>query len=223
MITIAGTCHVFNLRGKVKSLIKSYSPDAVCVELDEKRLERLRNKRFFPIGLFSLIQKLIAMRYGTQPGNDMLGAVEGAEEIGTPYFLIDKNIDSVVPKLQGALIKEFINPLELLRKLFVSMSISRNQLPALYNRDAIELLVYDFEHNPEKYRSQFEQLFPFMKKILLDEREEHMSREIRKLHERYENIFVVVGAGHVSGLERSLFDLEVHLVKLLQPKARAVP
>src|SRR5919108_3369916 len=158
MITIAGTCHVFNLREKIKSLIKLYQPDAVCVELDEKRLERLRSKRFFPVGLLSLIQKLIAMRYGTEPGNDMLGAVEGAEEIGTPYFLIDKNIDNIMPKLHDALIKEFINPLELLRKLLVSMNISRNQLPtlSLYDRDIIELLVYDFEQNPEKYRSQFE-------------------------------------------------------------------
>lgn len=223
MITIAGTCHVFNLREQVKSLIKSYRPHAVCVELDEKRLERLRSKKFFPTGLFSLMQKLIAMRYGTEPGNDMLGAVEGAEETGTPCFLIDKNIDSIVPKLHKALIKEFANPFELLRKLFVSINISWIQLPSLYNRDVIELFVYDFEQNPEKYRSQFEQLFPFLKKILLDEREEHMCREIRKLHEKYENIFVVVGAGHVSGLEESLYDLEVQSVKLLQPKTRVMP
>lgn len=223
MITVAGTCHVFNLREKVKSLIKSYNPHAVCVELDEKRLERLRGKKPFPTGLLSLIQKLIAMRYGTEPGNDMLGAVEGAEETGTPYFLIDKNIDSIMPKLQGALIKEFINPLELLRKLFVSMNVSWNQLPDLYNRDIIELFVYDFERNPERYRNQFEELFPFLKKILLDEREDHMCREIRKLHERYENIFVVVGAGHVSGLEKSLCDLEVNSIKLLQPKERVTP
>ncbi|HEX3035262.1 MAG TPA: hypothetical protein VHT73_09030, partial [Thermodesulfobacteriota bacterium] len=49
-------------------------------------------------------------------------------------------------------------------------------------------------------------------------REEHMCREIRKLHEKYENIFVVVGAGHVSGLEESLYDLEVQSVKLLRPE-----
>ena len=61
MITIAGTCHVFNLREKIKSLVKLYYPHAVCIELDKKRLKRLKSAESYPTGLFSFIQKLIAM------------------------------------------------------------------------------------------------------------------------------------------------------------------
>jgi pheromone shutdown protein TraB len=215
MVTIVGTCHVLNLKEKVKSLIKLHRPHAVCVELDEKRLERLKGKTPHPTGFLSLIQKLLAMRYGTQPGNDMLGAVEGANEIEASLFLIDKDIESLVDKFQEAFMRELLNPLELIRKLLVSTGVSWNYLSLLHSRDIIEAFVYEFSRNPDKYRSQFEALFPYLTKILLDEREKHMAEKVRHIQNSYENILVVVGAGHVTGLERLLFDLEVKPINLL--------
>jgi pheromone shutdown protein TraB len=216
MVTLVGTCHVFNLKERVKSIIKSNPPDAVCVELDKKRFERLKSPLSYPTGLLSLMQKLIAMRYETTPGNDMLGAIEGADEMGIPLFLIDKDIDTLVGKLREAFIREFLNPFELMRKLLVSMNIEWNQLSLLYDRDVVEFFVYDFTENPDKYRNQFELFFPFFKKILLDEREENMANKIRELSKKYESIIAVVGAGHISGLEKLLPDLKIQSIVLVE-------
>ncbi len=219
MIKIVGTCHVFNLRERVKSLVHSSHPDVVCVELDKKRLEKLRETTPHSAGLLALMQRLMARRYGAEPGNDMLGAVEGAEEAGIPFLLIDKDIDSLVDKLQDAFLKEFANPFELVRKLLTAMDLPREQgsWPILYSRDAIEFFVQDFAQDPDRYHRQFELLFPFFKRVLLDEREEHMASQIKELAKRYEELFVVVGAGHVHGLERLLADQEVHSLQLLEP------
>ncbi|GBD38901.1 hypothetical protein HRbin37_01162 [bacterium HR37] len=217
MITIVGTCHVFNLKDKVKSLIRNAKPDAVCVELDEKRLKRLRSKSI-PFGIFPLIQKIMAMRYGAEPGNDMLGAVEGAEQEGIPFFLIDKDIDSLIENIRAALLMEFLNPFELIRKLFAVKEFWLPPSFSLYENDILEAFVNDFAKEPDKYRLHFEKCFPFIKSILLDERERHMALEIKNISGLYEEVLVVVGAGHVSGLKSLLSDYKVQTVMLISSK-----
>lgn len=51
--------------------------------------------------------------------------------------------------------REFLNPFESIRKLFVSIGIPWNQLPPLYGRDIIEFFMYDFAENPGRYRPQW--------------------------------------------------------------------
>ena len=71
-VTIIASCHVFDLKEKMASIIEEIKPGCVCLELDEQRLERLKSDDFQKSPLSDL-QRGIAGVYGTKPGNDMLG------------------------------------------------------------------------------------------------------------------------------------------------------
>lgn len=206
---------MIDLKDRVKDLIVANRPQAVCVELDKKRFERLAGRSPSLISILSLIQQRIAMRYGVRAGNDMLGGIEGAREVSASLFLIDKDIDEIKDKILGAFFAEFLNPVEVLRKLFAFIGISLDSLHSWRRSgDWLQTLIDDFERDPGRYRRNFGDLFPLFKKILLDEREEHIAGEMRGLAERYDDIVAVVGAGHLMGLGNLLSDLKVCLIPL---------
>ena len=215
VLTLVGTCHVFNIKHQIKNLIVQLKPQAVCVELDKKRLDRLTT-RTTPMQLAALVQDLIALYYGARAGDDMYGAIEGARQIKARLFLIDKDIESTEQALRRAIAQEFLSPLELMRKLIAYEAFAREfpfqgrPLGGL----SIPALVDDFERNPEKYRTTLRRLFPYFKRVLMDDRENHMAQEIRTIAETYDHMLAVVGAGHVTGLVDLLPDFTIRCVPL---------
>ena len=163
--------------------------------------------------------------YGDKLGNDMVGGMEGAREVGAKLFLIDRPIEETMLKLKYACIHEFLNPLEMFRKFLTlfSMPLS-SEMPALATlfpfRDFMDSAIREFEADPEKYRSLLGEIYPFFKRIILDEREEYMAGEIRKVVNKYgyDPICVITGAGHVSQLQALLHDIGVEVVKLSELK-----
>ncbi|MHC1635117.1 MAG: TraB domain-containing protein [Candidatus Methanospirareceae archaeon] len=224
MITIIGTGHVFRLREKVKERIVEKKPEVVCLELDEKRYKALlRNEiSLDPLALF---QQSIAEIYGERAGNDMIGGIEGAKEVRAKIVLIDKDIDEIKEELMYAFMNEFLNPAEILRKFFViaSTPLKVNSY-ALFNpsllfsfnfKGWLEGVIKEFERDPKRYRGLFGELYPYFKRILLDDREEKMAEEIRKVRAEYERIVVVTGAGHIPRLKELLSDLDdIEVIKL---------
>jgi pheromone shutdown protein TraB len=223
MITIVGTCHVFDLKDRVKALIVRSRPQAVCIELDRKRFERLRGQKGPPLGwrsLLFIVQQALARHYGTYAGNDMLGGIEGAESIQSPVFLIDRDIDWIMDNLKVAIVQEFIYPLSVWRKLPTFINLAKRDLVYISRfPDWLEALVDDFEKDQERYRQEFEQLFPLLKRIIMDEREKYMAIEIGKLAQVYRDIVVIVGAAHLVGLTRLLSDLSIRCVNIRELRA----
>jgi len=73
----------------------------------------------------------------------------------------------------------------------------------------------------EKYESQEDQYmevlgegFPAVKKVLIDDRNKHMAKQISAIHAEHKSIVAVVGDGHVPGLVEALKPLEVETVRL---------
>jgi pheromone shutdown protein TraB len=209
-VTVIGTGHVFRLRQKVRKLIQDIHPQAVCVELDEGRYEVLLEGRTSSHPL-ALLQARLADAYHTTPGNDMLGAVEGARDIEAELFFIDRDIEATERRLGEAFVLEFLNPVEILRKvmLFPVVFLSMPRWGS-----SLEEVVKEFERAPEKYRKLLGRAFPVFKRVLLDEREEHMAGRIRKVLERFDEVAVVTGAGHAADLKKLLNDFDVEVVPL---------
>jgi len=212
-VTIIGTGHVFKLREKVKRLIQEVNPQAVCVELDEERYEALLHgeRSLHPL---ALLQAVIADSYGTVSGNDMLGAVEGAKDIKAELFFIDKSIEETKRELSGAFVWEFLNPLEVLRKVMVAPIIFLSELSQPRIDLSLEEAVKEFERDPEKYRRLLGWSFPIFKKVLLDDREEYMAGKVREILQDFDEVAIIAGAGHVAGLQKLLASFDVKVFSL---------
>lgn len=221
MITLIGTGHVFKLKEKVKEKVIERKPEAVCLELDQKRYDALLEGSI-TLNPLSLFQQSIASMYGERVGNDMMGGIEGSKEVGAKLFLIDTAIEETIRKLMYASVNEFFNPMEVMRKFSVMLSVppkmptSTESFFAPSFKDFMERAIKEFEADPEKYRELLGDVYPFYKHVLLDEREEHMVKEITKLKEKhgYDCIVAIVGAGHLPNLKELLSPEEVETIKL---------
>jgi len=210
-VTIIASCHVFDLKKKIVSIIEEIGPGCVCIELDEKRLERLKREDFEENPL-SALQRDIARIYGADLGNDMLGAVEGAESVGAELLLIDEDIEDTMAKIKEALSSITLS------QLMGSIWSDEKDDDQEWMKDAskardmhslIELLVRKFEEDPDSYRGMLSSNFPQLSKILLDEREEFMFRGLEYALSKHDNVVAVVGAGHISELEKRLSSGDV--------------
>jgi pheromone shutdown protein TraB len=122
MITLIGTAHVLPLRDKIRQAVEDRHPAAVCLELDEQRYQSLTTDRTVSFNPLTLLQRYFASLYGEIPGNDMLGAAEGAKHVGARLFMIDRPIEATMASLAMAAGCELFNPLEIARKMLVLTS-----------------------------------------------------------------------------------------------------
>lgn len=223
MITLIGTCHVLDSKNHISDLIVKSQPHAVCVELDEKRYNRLMgycspSPSRSALFLVALLQERMATRYGVKAGNDMMGGVEGARLTGAHLFLIDQDVDDILARVSKSLLQDFLTPHETFKKLraFIGFSIE-NIISPSSTTDWIETLLEDFQQDPKKYQREFGEVFPLLKEVIFDWREQNMAAGIRMLAANYQEIAAVVGFGHLVGLRELLTGLEVNCVPLLTP------
>lgn len=208
MITLLGVGHVFNLGPRIREEVLRRQPALVCLELDEARLKALQT-RSIRVGaptlynLLALFQKRIADQYEADVGQEMLEAYNASREAGIPVALID--VDSMVTwrRLWSAM-----GPLELLKLL-------ASGLASLFvGKERIEMELDRYREDQAGFMEVFGREYPSVKRVLVDERNEHMARRLKELHQKYGDIVAVVGDGHVAGLRRLLEGEEVEVVRL---------
>jgi pheromone shutdown protein TraB len=71
-----------------------------------------------------------------------------------------------------------------------------------------------FEVNEKEYLDTFEKQFPSIKKVLVDDRNVHMSNAVREIKKDYRDVVVVIGDGHIEGMRRLLDDLKPEVIRL---------
>src|SRR3989304_956511 len=110
MITIIGTAHIS--KGSVEEVrqkIQERRPDIVAVELcptryrgvrEEQRdvplLDLIKEKNSLVLManlLLSYLQRRMGEETGVKPGKEMLTAIETAQGLGTPFALIDRDVE----------------------------------------------------------------------------------------------------------------------------------
>ena len=115
-LTIIGTAHVSaESVEEVKDKIYEIQPDRVAIELDYGRYTKLKKSMmgieedesisvtkiikenkvslFLITTLLSYFQSKIGAEVDVQPGSEMIGAIEAAEDLNIPIALIDRNIN----------------------------------------------------------------------------------------------------------------------------------
>lgn len=214
-ITLIGTAHVSEeSKQEVIETIEEVGPDHIAVELDQNRFDSLKNESgwkdlniaeairegkgslLFLNLMLSIYQRKIGLEQGVKPGEEMLEAVNQAEQRGIGYSLIDRDISETFERLREDLgLWEKINLVGSLFAEEVDIDVEE-----LKDEDMLGSIVKELEDE-----------FPSIKKVFLDERNSHMVE--RLLEQEFEHAVVVVGAAHVEGMVEELEGVKTEVVK----------
>ncbi len=210
-IYVIGTAHVSKKSIEdVRKIIREVKPEAVAVELDERRYRALLGEKqeinvidvikkgdvslFLVTTLLSIFQKKLGEEKGVLPGEEMIAAIEEAKEVGADVLLIDRDLGVTMRRLLDSL--SFFDKLKLfysfLRGMFEDVDVDE-----LLEKDMTEILL-----------DEFRKISPNAAKVLVDERDAFMAHNLLRAAERYQSIVAVVGAGHKKGIEEFLKNPE---------------
>ncbi len=204
---ILGTSHISKDSVKqVENFILNEKPDVVAIELDRKRFYAITNevklsfKDIFHLGVKPFLINLIGAYFekklgnivGVKPGSEMKKAIELVKKNDLKLGLIDQDINITLKKLSKSItvgvVFKFI--WEIIRVV-------------VFRKRDIEL--FDIRKVPSKkildnIIEQVRKKYPGIHKVLIEERNEVMAKNLYKIMNKYKDkkIFAVVGAGHES-------------------------
>jgi pheromone shutdown-related protein TraB len=211
-VVVLGTAHVSRESvDLVRAAIAELRPDAVCVELDEKRYEALaRPERFEALDLREVIksrqlatlglnlalasyQRSLGVALGVKPGAELLEAARCAEAEGIPVSLCDRDVRVTLRRAWRALSfwKRWLLVGTFSAAIFEREELSEEDLRELRRTDVLSRLLQELG-----------EAFPGLKTVLIDERDAYLAERIRETPGR--RLLAVVGAGHVEGLVKAL-------------------
>jgi len=209
-VRLIGTMHVSpRSREEVYRIIISERPHAVAIELDrlrflsmmeEKRVTLEDSLRYGRAGLINYllakVEERLGEEFGMAPGEEMKAAISAAAEIGAQLHLIDEDIRVILSKLSSAPFRE---------KLLMGLEALGVFLPVGKSVEGDPL---------EEYRAmmhQFRDRYPYLYRVLVEERNEVMARNLISIVENLKlrgvkrpKVVTVVGLGHKPGIERLL-------------------
>ena len=214
-ITLIGTAHVSKESiEEVTQTIKTLSPDCVAIELDEKRADSIQNaERYSQLDIIKVLkrhegflllanlilssfQRRMGLNVGVKPGDEMLAAINTANQMNISSVMVDRPIQITLKRAWAK--NSFWGKCKLFA-LLISSAFSKEEVdPA-----EIENL-----KNSSEMDSMMEELakeMPVIKKVLIDERDEYLASKIWDA--KGENIVAVLGAGHLPGVEKHLHKL----------------
>jgi len=201
-LIIVGTAHVGELSiQEVKRVILENKPSVVAVELCRDRLIALMSKAgaLLPFGSnilvwsLALLERIVGAMVGTQPGSEMLAAVDGAKQVGAKVEFIDMPIREIMLRIRSIPRKEkarlMLDCTAAIFAVLLTWKMSDNT-----PRD-LEILMARFSHR-----------YPMLYEHLMRERNRYMSGKLHDLlASTFGKVVAVVGLGHVEGLIRELY------------------
>jgi pheromone shutdown protein TraB len=212
MITMIGTGHVFRISEQVTFIVKHTWPDAVLVELDEKRFAALTCEAKDPKAAESHsklyreaaeYQNRVSGEHGGRPGDEMVAAINAGRNAGATIICIDKDAEQTM--------KEVEDGMSFAERTRYSLSGIRG---GLFRRNKSDSTQKSYAANEDEYVRKMRKRFPTLVEKLIDERNVHMAGRIREISVIYKNIVVVVGDAHVRGLCELLSDVKVEKIRL---------
>jgi len=227
-VILIGTAHVSRESAQqVRQLIQEENPDTVCVELCQSRYQSIRQKErwqetdivkiikekksFLLLSnlLLASFQKRIARKLDIKPGQEMITAVETAEEMDAEIHLADRDIRTTLSRTWRAM--GLWSKIKLLFQLVLSLGevdeIKEEDIEKMKNEDVLETLLAEVGKS-----------LPVLKDILIDERDQYLAKKIRTAPGQ--KIVAVVGAGHVPGIKKYWnTDIDIRALEQLPPKS----
>lgn len=207
-IILIGTAHISQAsKDLVRETIEAEKPDTVCVELDEGRLNSIKDPdRWKKTDLRQVIknkqlgtlianlvlgsyQKRMGAQTGVKPGSELKEAVDVAEAAGHELVLADRDIKITLRRTWAC--TPWYRKLSLLGGLFASIfdktEVSEEELAKIKEQDALNSMMQEFGKT-----------FPEVKQVLIDERDQFLASKIKNAPGK--KIVAVVGAGHMRGI-----------------------
>jgi len=207
-VKLLGTSHIAKESvEKINEEFLNFNPDIVCVELDHNRLQSLLYdmkpdrslkgiKRYGLQGyLFGVIggfiQEKLGNVVGVKAGSDMLTAVNAAKLNHKILHLIDQDIEITLKRFSKTFTwkEKFRLVGDIIRAPFSKkMKIDLNKIP---KEELINKLMGDIQKR-----------YPSIYRVLIEERNQVMAKNIYKIMSKNEDkkILVIIGAGHEKDL-----------------------
>jgi len=215
-ITLVGTAHISHESvAEVSAIIAQEIPGRVCVEIDANRYQAMtqgsrwenldigkvlkEGKGFFLLANLALsgFQKRMGAGIGAKPGEEMLAAVNAAEAAGIPWSCCDRDVQVTLKRAWAR--SNFWNKSKLMASLigsaFSNEKLSESEIEQLKDKNELEQMM-----------NELAEYLPSVKEVLIDERDRYLASKIFESKEAL--VVAVVGAGHMSGIERWLMKLD---------------
>ena len=211
MITLIGTGHVFDLNQALLNIFDEKQPEILCVELDKQRFNALMLKQTNPEAyknyeknvpvLYRMLAKFqdgVAKQYGVTAGSEMLTTINYAKSHQLPIAFIDMNAQKLFSKMLKKM--KFSEKIKLVFTGVVGLFVSKKRVDSEIDK---------LEGNLEKYIEEVGDKFPTIKKVLIDDRNNYMVKQLESASEQYEKVAAVIGDGHVPGISELLTKKEI--------------
>lgn len=208
-ITIVATSHIAEQSvKKIEETVNKEKPDCIAVELDKQRyigmkmggsrppIRELGVTTFVIFYLMKKIQTWLGKKVGILPGSEMLRAVDISQEKGIQLCFIDRNIGQTFMRIRSISLNEKLKLVFLLVKGIILGLFNRGEKMDLTKVPDNEIINVAMEFLKKE--------LPEFYKVLVEERDEVMSNNILKLTQNFDNIVVVIGAGHKNGIVKKL-------------------
>jgi pheromone shutdown-related protein TraB len=214
--TLLGTAHVSRASvAAVRSLIESGDFDAIAVELCDTRFRAMRDREAWRnLDLLKIIrdgkagmvaanlalsayQRRLAEQFGIEPGAEMKAAADLAEQRCKPLWLIDREISTTLKRAYRSVrLRDRLGIFSgLAASLFERGDVAEEEIEKLKQGDMLQSAFSEFAEQSEPlYRSLIAERDSFMAARL---REESTKQPPRR-------VLVIIGAGHLAGIEREL-------------------
>ena len=210
--TLVGTAHVSQQSvQEVIDAIRAGKPDCVAVELDEKRFNSIknpeswreldiikvikRNEGFLLLAnlILASFQKRMGKNVGIKPGEEMLAAINTAEELQIPVALVDRPVETTLRRAwaKTSLRKKGRLLAALLASAFSKEEISSEEIEELKNRSEMDSLL-----------DELSEALPAIKEVLIDERDRYLASKIWTTEGM--SVTAIIGAGHLAGVQAHL-------------------
>lgn len=223
-LVLIGAGHVFDIAAPIEAIIEHERPGVVALELDQARFQGLLQRasgdydpqqalRTAPLAYRAMAkyQERLAESLGAAVGGEMLAAARAAKRVNARVELVDVNAQELVQRLW----KE----MGLLEKMRLGWEALTSKLPGK-KKGSIDEELQRYHKDPAAYLTEVGKTHPSLKRVLVDERNEHMASRIRRLVTADQSVVAVVGDGHVDGMSKLLADLAPKIVRLDELRRR---
>jgi len=214
--TLLGTAHVSRASvAAVQSLLESGDYDAIAVELCDTRFRSMRDREAWRnLDLLKIIregkagmvaanlalsayQRRLAEQFGIEPGAEMKVAADLADSQGKPLWLIDREIATTLKRAYRSVrLRDRLGIFSgLVASVFERGAVAEEEIEKLKQGDMLQSAFSEFAQ-------QSEPLF----RALIAERDRYMTARLREeaVPGGAARVLVVIGAGHLAGIQREL-------------------
>jgi pheromone shutdown-related protein TraB len=233
---LLGTAHVSRASvDAVNALIEREPFDAIAIELCESRARGMRDpEAFAKMDLFQVIrtgkagmvfaslalssfQQRIAEQYGIEPGAEMKAAMAAADARSLPLWLVDREIGITLNHAyRGVRFRDRMGIIgSLIASVFSREDIDEAEIEKLKQGDILEGAFGEFARESKP-----------LYEALIGERDRFMAARLREestQHPAAKRVLVVIGAGHLAGMERELGAQQEPPRDIVEPLAAKLP